>query len=173
MFVRLLAVVLWLAWCTLGCAKPAAPSAPSAVLGQIVAFHLPSEQGALVPVPIPGARATLLDVFAPTCAPCAKKVPALLAERAQLAADGVRLVLVAVLADGESTEDAAGALRSWGAESPFLVDRGEVMLRTLAVDKLPASVVLDANGRVRWVARPTSDSRQIAAAAAAVARGGS
>jgi hypothetical protein len=48
------------------------------------------------------------------------KVPALLARQQELAAAGVSLVLVAVLDDDESVDDAAAALQAWGAPAPFL-----------------------------------------------------
>lgn len=77
------------------------PSAPSDKLGQAVGFSLPSDEGALVTMPLPGARATVLDFFGPTCEPCKRSVPAIHARRAELAQKGAKLVLVGVLADGE------------------------------------------------------------------------
>jgi len=144
-------------------------SARSTALGKAVAFELPSNAGALVPIPQPGAAVTLLDAFAPTCKPCAKKVPALLSRQAELSEAGVKLVLVAVLDEDESIDDAMAALRAWGAEAPFLVDRGDVMRRELAVDALPASVVLDRSGTVRWVASVETEADEVVAAARSVA----
>lgn len=136
----------------LGCAgastAPAAP--PPLASGPEVSFSLPSDTGDLVTVPLPGAKHTVLDFFGPTCEPCAKKVPELVGRRAEIERHGGRLVLVAVLADGESTADAERALKKWGARTSFLVDRAGVSLREAGVKDLPSTIILDANGRTRW-----------------------
>ncbi len=128
------------------------PSAPSDKLGQPVSFSLPSDQGALVTVPLPGARITVLDFFGPTCEPCKTSVPALDAKRAELAARGAKLVLVGVLADSESSDDARRALASWGVVAPFLVDKDGTGKREAGVTNLPSTLVLDERGAVKWVA---------------------
>lgn len=153
------------------CGGPGAlpPSAASPALGETHSFDLPSNTGDLITVPQPSAKLTIVDAFAPTCAPCREKVPALLAERDALAASGAKVVLVAVLADGESDADAARALASWGASAPFLVDRGGVLRRELAVDALPATVVVDQTGKVRWVAPVEATVEDVVAAARALA----
>jgi hypothetical protein len=135
----------------LACGPSAAPSAlPAAPNGPAVSFSLPSSSGDLVTVPIAGARQTVLDFFGPTCEPCAKKVPELVGRRADIEKRGARLVLVAVLADGESTADAERALSKWGVRSPFLVDRAGVSLREAGVKDLPSTIILDSNGATRW-----------------------
>jgi hypothetical protein len=166
------AALLAAALLTAACGPAAAPpSAPSTALGHEVALSLPTDDGALVTLPLAGARATVLDAFAPSCEPCRTKVPALLAREREIAEAGSRLVLVAVLAESESTEDAAAALRSWGAAAPFLVDRGEALRRECGVEALPATLVLDARGVVRWAASPQSEAGDVVAAARAVAAG--
>jgi hypothetical protein len=146
------------------CSAAAPPSAISAALGRRVTLNLPSHDGALVVLPLRNAQMTVIDAFAPTCKPCREKVPALLARRRELAAIGGELVLVGVLADGESTDDASSALRSWGVDASFLVDRGDVLRRECGVEVLPATLVLDASGAVRWVAGPTSTAADVVAA---------
>ncbi len=148
-----------------GGAGSAPSSAQSPALGTTTTFALPSNEGALVTVPQPNTRVTIVDAFAPTCEPCAKKVPGLLAHKAALRESGAMLVLVAVLSDGESDADAAAALKRWGAESPFLVDRGDVLRRELAIDKLPGTVILEATGKVRWVAPAEATASDVVAAA--------
>ena len=133
-----------------------------------MAFELPSNEGQLLSVPKPKARITVVDAFAPSCAPCAKKLPALMAKRSELAEAGASIVLVAVLASDESDTQALEALRSWGVEQSFLVDRGDVLRRELAVAQLPATVLLDAAGKVRWVAPTTATAEDIVAAAKAL-----
>lgn len=149
----------------LGCGGAAPPaSAPSAKSGQRVGFSLPSDEGALVTVPLSGARATVLDFFAPTCVPCKHKVPALHAKREALAEKGAKLVLVGVLADGESTQDAKRALASWGVSSPFLVDTEGTGQREAGVVTLPATLVLDASGDLKWVAPTAATADDVVAA---------
>ncbi len=154
-----------------GCASSpdaAPPSASNHALGSTVAFELPSNEGQLLSIPKPKARLTVVDAFAPSCAPCAKKLPALMAKRAELAEAGASIVLVAVLASDESDTQAMDALRSWGVEQSFLVDRGDVLRRELAVAELPATVLVDAMGKVRWVAPLSATAEDIVSAAVAL-----
>lgn len=164
------AATLVLASCAGNTAGNTPKSAPSPVLGRSVRIDLPSNEGTLVSLP---ARrpATTIDGFAPSCEPCRSKVPALVARQAELSARGVQLVLVAVLEDDESSEDAKAALVSWGvpADQPFLVDRGAVLRRELGIEGLPASVVLDAQGRVRWVAPAGASADEVVHASIGVA----
>lgn len=140
------------------------PSAASDKLGREVSFSLATSDGALVTVPIAGARSTVLDFFAPTCTPCKKSLPELYAMRDELAAQGARLVLVAVLGDGESSSDAQRALESWGVHAPFLVDSGDTARREAGVTALPATLVLDAHGTLRWSAPAGTSARDVLAA---------
>jgi thiol-disulfide isomerase/thioredoxin len=118
----------------------------------------------LVTVPPEDRLPLVLDFFAPTCLPCKDAVPALFAKRAEIEAKGARLVLVGVLADSESTEDARRALASWGVRAPFLKDSGGVSQRELGVDKLPATVILDGKGVVRWVAPDRATAEDVVTA---------
>jgi thiol-disulfide isomerase/thioredoxin len=117
-----------------------------------VSLTLPSDDGRLATLPVKRARATVIDFFAPSCGPCEKKVPALAAKRSELTAKGAVLIFVAVLGDSESTDDARRALERWGAPAPFLVDTASVSRREAGVHELPATLVLDHDGVVRWVA---------------------
>jgi len=136
----------------LGCGGALLPSAASPKLNQSADFSLPSDTGRLVSIPLPSARITVLDAWAPSCAPCRKKLPALHARKAALEARGGKLVLVAVLAEGESTDDARATLAQWGVVEPFLVDRGDTLRRSAGVSALPTTLLLDARGVLRWVA---------------------
>ncbi len=132
----------------------------------MVSFSLPSDRGALVSIPT-GARSTVLDFWAPTCVPCKKSLPELNAKSAELEAAGAKLVLVAVLADGESTDDARKTLASWGVNASFLVDRGGVGQREAGIQGLPATLVLDGKGTLTWVAPVEADASAIVKAAKA------
>lgn len=145
----------------LGCGGPAARPAPPPASGPEVSFSLPTDSGELVAVPLPGTEHTVLDFFGPTCEPCAKKVPELVGRRSELERHGAKLVLIAVLADGESTADAGRALTKWGVRSAFLVDRAGASLREAGVKDLPATIILDANGRTRWRAAPGASAADV------------
>ncbi len=134
------------------------------MLGQPVTFALPSNSGALVSVPAKGARFTVLDFFSPSCEPCKKKLPALYAKRDALEKKGAQLVLVAVLGD-EPTDDATKALGSWGVGgAPFLVDHGDVSRVSAGVTGLPATLVLDAQGTLKWSAPLSATADQVVSA---------
>ncbi len=90
-----------------------------------------------------------------------------MAAKAELAAAGGKFVLVAVLAD-ESTDDAAAALKKWGVDAPFLVDRGGALRRELRVESLPATVIVDSAGKVVWVAPAAASPSDVVAAARAI-----
>ena len=140
-------------------------SAANDKLGQPVSFSLPSNEGALVSVPLVGAHATVLDFFGPSCEPCRKALPALYAKRGELANHGAQLLLVAVLADGESSDDAGRALSSWGVRAAFLVDREGTGEREAGVRNLPATLVLDERGVTKWVAPVAASTADVVAAA--------
>ena len=129
----------------------AVASAPHPLLGRSAELAIPDDRGNLGAFPDPAASATVVDFFGPTCVPCRKSVPELYARKAELQAMGVSLVLVAVLGDSESTDEARQALASWGVPGvSFLVDSGKASSRDLYVSGLPRILVFDAASRVRW-----------------------
>ncbi len=148
-------------------------SAPLPSLGRAGGFMAPDERGDLAGVPdatgMP-ARATVLELWATSCEACRLSLPAVVAEAPGLARDGVGVVLVGVLDGGEPIGAARAALRSWGVERGFLVDRGGGVQRALGVDGLPGTIVLDGEGVVRWVAPAGARAGTVAAAARWVAR---
>jgi len=148
-----------------GCGPGAPVSAPNDKLGQPVSFSLPTNEGALVSVPLAGARSTVLDFFGPSCEPCRKALPALYAQRDKLATHGAQLLLIAILADGESTADATRALSSWGVSAPFLVDSEGTGRREAGVRNLPATLVLDERGVTKWAAPVGASAADVVAAA--------
>lgn len=152
-----------------GCAHAAPLSAPTPWLTRRVAFSLPTSAGSLATVPVPGAGATALDFFAPSCEPCRRRLPALWVKHDALAARGVALLLVAVLSAGQPADEAARALASWGAgAAPFLVDRGDASAQSAGVSALPATIVLDGQGVLRWSAPFDASADDVAAAARSV-----
>lgn len=146
------------------CTKAPATGPADAPASRRVSFSLPSDDGKLVSVPWPGVT-TVVDAWAPTCKPCRDKLPALYARRGEIEAHGGKLVLVAVLSQAESTQDARAALTSWGVNAPFLIDRGDVLRREAGVSGLPATLVIDERQQIRWVAPPNASATEVIAAA--------
>jgi hypothetical protein len=86
-----------------------------------------------------------------------------------LAERGAELVLVAVLAVSESTDDMRRTLASWGVGGEsFLVDREGVSEREAGVSALPATQLFDRLGALRWVAPPGASPDDVVAASAAL-----
>jgi hypothetical protein len=159
----LLSFCVLLALGLIACGK-AADAPPSSPGGRAVRFSLPSDAGDLVSVPLPN-QAAVIDAWSPTCVPCKEKLPKLVARRKDIEAANAKLVLVAVLADGESTDEAKKALESWGVREPFLVDRGSVLRSEAGVDALPSTIIVGPDGSLRWTAKPTSTEEDIVTAA--------
>jgi len=133
-------------------------------LGRQVSYTLVSNDGELTRVPIPG-RITVLEYWAPTCKPCSKTLPRVAAMRDALRAHGAELVLVAVLAGDEPTEQAERTLVEWHIPGErFLIDRNEVSARSAAVRTLPTTQVLDATGSLHWVGDGSTGSDDLLAA---------
>ena len=148
------------------CSPSASPSAQSPKLNTQVHVSLPSNGGARVAIPIASARSTVVDFWAPSCIPCRRSLPTLVDKRAALEAKGAALVLVAVLGDSESTEDAEKALSSWGVQSPFVIDRvltGGVgaAQEELGVRSLPATLIIDSAGVLRWIAPDAATADEV------------
>ena len=133
-------------------------------------FSVPDDQGALVVVPAGSAKATVLDFWATSCAPCSRSVPTLASRAPTLSSQGIDLRLVGVLDEGESIDDARAVLTGWGVTQGFLVDRGGSLLRQLNIDSLPATMVLDDAGVVRWVAPSGATVDEVERAAGSIAR---
>ncbi len=142
-----LVCVLALASCT-----TPRPTAPHPSLGQIISLDLPSDTGKLVSVPWRGPRSYVLDFWGPSCKPCKEKLPALVARKQELARKGASLVLVAILDSDESSDQARQVLTSWGVNEPFLVSDVDASKSRAGVSSLPATLVLDASGRLLWSA---------------------
>jgi thiol-disulfide isomerase/thioredoxin len=102
---------------SLACTPSMPASGPHEKLGQGITLSLPTSEGSLLTIPT-GAT-VVLDFFGPTCAPCRKSVPELVAQRQRLANKGATLRLIAVLADGETSEQAERVLASWGGVNRF------------------------------------------------------
>lgn len=131
--------------------KSSDTAAPSPSLGQKLSLALPSSTGNLATIG-DGGQPLVLELWAPNCKPCKEAVPALVARQGEIRAKGARLILVAVLAKDESTDDARATLSSWGVNIPFLVDSEGAAQRAAGITDLPATIVLDDQHNIRWIA---------------------
>jgi hypothetical protein len=111
----------------------------------------------------------VLELWATDCEACRPALAAFAREAPRLQGDGVAWVLLGVLEEGEPLDRVREVLRGWGVARPFLVDRGGGVQRTLGIGALPATVVLDRKGVVRWAAPASASAREVAAAARWVA----
>jgi hypothetical protein len=83
---------------------------------------------------------------------------------------GVAVHFMAVLARNASIGQAEQTLVAWGAANmPFLVDRDGAIQLELELHQLPASIVADSSGTVRWVAPPGAGPLDVESAARSVA----
>jgi peroxiredoxin len=91
-------------------------------------------------------RVVVLELFAEHCIPCATSLPAALeAQRARPEAAFIGL---------SEDDDASGAARMAARHTvtfPVVHDSGRVLAGRLRLTELPATVVVDARGTVRWV----------------------
>jgi thiol-disulfide isomerase/thioredoxin len=110
----------------------------------------------------PGARATMLNVWASWCVPCRQEFPTLLEVARTHRADGLRLVLVSA-----DFDDQIGAARRFlvthGVTDTCWLKTGDDMtfINTLKPSwsgALPATLIYDANGRLTAFWEGAADS---------------
>ncbi len=127
-------------------------------------FSAPDDSGNLVDVPDPSSRATVIELWARWCESCSAAVTQMLGRRNELAAEGIAVTLLGVLEQSESVDKARLVLASWGVREQFIIDRGGTIMRQYGIADLPAAVVLDKQGNVRWIGLQASASDTAAAA---------
>jgi len=145
-------------------------TAHHALIGLPVAVSLPDAEGALRAIPEPGSRATLIEFWVTYCGACGKSLPRMHKLAPALEREGIKVEFVAVLYDDEVLDAVHDRLREWGVARQFLVDRGGPFWRQFRIH-VPAFVVLDNRGVVRWVGTMQAREPDAAAAARAVAAG--
>lgn len=133
-----------------GCQRPHPKSSHAASCSVEQGFSAPDDHGVLRRVPASADNAVIVDICASWCEPCSHAIPKLAKQREHLEQDGVRVVILVVLEQSESIADARRTLTSWGVNGPFMIDRGGAIMRKLGFRSLPATVVLDGSGSVRW-----------------------
>lgn len=153
------------------CAHPSdaapPPSSPSPLLGAPVpAFRRPTIQGSTFDTAAAHARSRLLvvDFFAAYCRPCQRALPALEA----LHAERPDVEVVGVSLD-DSPEGAARMVGRHRLTFPVVHDGGHVLAGRFRVSELPASFIVDGNGRIIWSAGPLQAEDALHRAVTAIA----
>ena len=123
-------------------------------------------------------KIVVVEFFAQYCKPCWKALPQvqkLVAEQAKRAdgadgADGAEHAEVAVIGIGEDefASDTDLMARQLGLTFPVLHDAGNVLAGRFRVGQIPATLVLDRKGVVRWQARPGDGIAELRRAVAAL-----
>jgi peroxiredoxin len=146
------------------CGHGALPSAPTPLLGKAVSITLPTDGGEQVVVPGLDKKKLVLEFFSPSCESCGKRLALLVDQRDALNARGARLVLIAVLGENESIDQARAALQKWDVTWPFLVDNSGACRPYLGVSRAPAALIIDAKGKLVWSAPQGATASDIVAA---------
>ena len=91
----------------------------------------------------------LLNVWATWCIPCRKEVPELQALHSELESRGLKVVGVSV--DASGSEDAIRSFaQEFGMTYTILLDPGETVSSMFRIQGVPASFLIDRDGKVVW-----------------------
>jgi len=147
------------------CAAPGLPpSATSAAMGRpLPTFRRQTLTGAMVSSEALRGKVVVIEFFAKYCKPCWEQLP----EVAKLA-QGDRDLVVVGFGEDEYAADTQAMVTKLELPFPVIHDPGNVLAGRFRVRQIPATLVLDAAGVVRWQARPTDGVRELRRAIAAV-----
>lgn len=145
-----------------GCASstrqpPAKASAPSSLLGKPAPeFTRVALDGTKVEPGGMRGKVVVLEFFAAHCVPCRTAMPA-----AEAAHNERPDTLFVGVSEDDSAETARSVAKSFGVTFPVVHDQGKALAGRLRVSDLPATVVIDAAGVVRWVGADASTSEEL------------
>jgi peroxiredoxin len=124
---------------------------PSAVAPD---FTLRSMDGPNLRLQEQRGRVVLVNFWATWCGPCRQEMPHLNRLYEKYRASGFMLLGVNVDDDSRKAADVATKL---GLKFPVLLDSDKKVSRTYDMSAMPATVVIDRNGRVRYIHRGYRD----------------
>lgn len=152
----------------LACAGPGLPpSAPSPAVGRTVPeFTRRTLTGSPVASASLRGKVVVIEFFAQYCKPCWQALP----EVAALARDDPSLLVIG-FGEDEFAADTKAMVTRLGLPFPVIHDVGNVLAGRFRVRQIPATLVVDEAGVVRWQARPSDGVRELRRAIHAVRRG--
>lgn len=115
-------------------------------------------------------KIVVVEFFAQYCKPCWKALPQvqkLYADEANRG-DGAAKVAVIGIGEDEFASDTDLMARQLGLSFPVLHDAGNALAGRFRVGQIPATLVLDRKGVVRWQARPGDGVAELRRAVAAL-----
>jgi peroxiredoxin len=95
-------------------------------------------------------QVVLINFWASWCSPCRQELPLLGKIYTQYRSAGFALLAVNV---DDNRKDAEGMLKRLDLKFPTLFDGGKSVAKLYGVDTMPATLVIDRDGRVRYVHR--------------------
>ena len=126
------------------------PSASGPALGRALPeFTRRSLAGPVISSTQLRGKIVVVEFFAKYCAPCWQALP-----QVQKLAAGERDVVVIGVGEDEFASDTQGMARELGLSFPVVHDAGNALAGRFRVGQLPATLVIDRAGVVRWQARP-------------------
>jgi peroxiredoxin len=138
-------LLLLLGTSTLAAVTPQAP-APD--------FTLRSAEGRNTRLQEQRGQVVLVNFWASWCGPCKQEMPHLNRLYGKYRSSG--FTLLAVNIDDDPRHGAATALR-WGLQFPVLLDAEKSVTRLYDMGSMPATVLIDRDGRVRYLHRGYRD----------------
>ena len=121
-------------------------------------FTLRSMDGANLRLQEQRGRVVMLNFWATWCAPCRKEMPHLNRLYEKYRASG--FVLLSVNVD-EDARNAAGAAAQLGLKFPVLLDTDKKVSQRYELNAMPSTVLIDRDGRVRYVHRGYVDGYEL------------
>src|SRR5262249_40050994 len=146
--VRRTAVLLALAATVVG-VGPAAAALPSVGV-TAPDFAAKSNSGRNVRLSELRGQVVLINFWASWCSPCRQELPLLSKIYTQYRGAGFALLAVNV---DDNRKDAEGMLKRLDLKFPTLFDGNKKVAKLYGVDTMPATLVIDRDGRVRYVHR--------------------
>ena len=165
-----LALALGLGLAVAGCGSPGGRATQTASTPDTLALEPVTADRVLAMAREPGARATLVNVWATWCGPCREEFPAIVSLAERRRADGLRVLFVSADFEHPAAE-ARAFLAEHGAPGPWLQKTGPDMEFINGLDRrwtgaLPVTLVYDSNGKPVEFWEGGADSARFEAAVA-------
>jgi thiol-disulfide isomerase/thioredoxin len=153
-----------------GCSSRTEQAADSTAAVDTLALEPVTAEQLIARAREPGARATLVNVWATWCAPCREEFPAIVSLAERHRDDGLRVLFVSADFEDQAHE-ARAFLAKHRAPGPWLVKSGPDMEFINGLDRrwsgaLPVTLVYDSNGRPVEFWEGGADSARFEAAVA-------